>query len=194
MEPLDRKSRFEHRRARLAELLNALEPAPRAWFATAIRRSESYVARLLLPAGAQHRKNIGDAIMNAATSVLRLDPGWFDLPIGSAIPEGVRLDEKGRAFFERPPATRPNALGRTAGSVTNVTQIPEPFDQALFDALTPEQQQDIAQVAAFLTDVLARYSSPPKRERRAWNSDHEPIEKQITRGTRTPRPPKKKAG
>ncbi len=96
MDPAEKLRRYEHRRARLAELLKALEPAPRAWFATAIRRSESYVARLLHPEGHPHGKNIGDAIMNAATSVLQLDPGWFDLPLGSAIPQGLTLDEKGR--------------------------------------------------------------------------------------------------
>ncbi|MCD6674880.1 MAG: hypothetical protein LT106_18760 [Burkholderiaceae bacterium] len=142
MDPAEKASRFEHRRQRLAELLDALWPAPRAWFAAAIRRSESYVARLLLPADDPHRKNIGDAIMSAATSALDLDPGWFDQPLGSSIPEGLALDDKG--LVRQPSAgarsTRTTDLTRPAESTSTLS----PAERRLLDAfhLLPDDEQD----------------------------------------------------
>lgn len=94
MNSLERARRYAHRRARLLELLDALAPAPRAWFAAAIKRPEDYVARLLTET--KHRKNIGDEMMSAITKAFSLDPGWFDLPLGTAIPHGVSVDSQGR--------------------------------------------------------------------------------------------------
>jgi len=190
MDTTDRKTRFEHRRARLAELLKALEPAPRAWFAAAIRRSESYVARLLLPEADEHRKNIGDAIMAAATSVLRLDPGWFDLPLGAAIPKGVKLDEKGNVSFDRShhPA-RQNGQTATIERVKKVTLLPEPFDHDRFADLPEEQRRDIAKVAALMVDAFARHNTPPAKRARSWGTGSRRVEATELRPKRR-RPPK----
>ncbi len=187
MEPTDRKARFAHRRARLAELLKALEPAPRAWFAAAIQRSESYVARLLLPEGDEHRKNIGDAIMAAATSELRLDPGWFDLPLGTAIPEGVRLDEKGNVSFDRHrgPARQSRQIA-TVERVTEITLLPAPFDHDRFGQLPEEQRQDIAQVAALMVDAFSRYNPPPEKGGRSWGKGSRSVEAQELQPRKRP--------
>jgi len=183
MEPIDRKARFEHRRARLAELLQALEPAPRAWFARAIDRQEDYIARLLLPEHDSNRKNIGDAIMSAAISVFRLPAGWFDMPLGAAIPEGMRVDEEGRVFFDRPFVNRPNGLAPAVESVKKITGIAFRLNQDLFDALLPEQRSVVEEVTALLVRAFASFNKPPKRRKPGeWKSEQGAVSSRLKTG------------
>lgn len=108
---------------------------------------------------------------------------------------GITIDELlGETPPGRAPVNRPNDLSTAREVVTNVTGIPDPFSQDRFNALTAEQQQDIAQV---LTNAFARYNTPPEGERPLWGSEHESVERRITRGKRSgqsQRAPKKKAG
>lgn len=103
----DTLKRYEHRRARLAELVAALEAMgiKRAWFSTAIKKSDSYISRLLMDPDNRHRKNIGDELTSSICGTLGLAPGWFDQPIGNNLPANIRIDRTGEV--RRPDKTIP---------------------------------------------------------------------------------------
>jgi len=81
----------EHRRQRLLELRSAVVHPYRYWFAKAIGVPDDYLARLEYPAGKDQRKNIGDRVMAKAQQAFGLQPGWFDLPLGTALPRGLQI-------------------------------------------------------------------------------------------------------
>lgn len=95
---------FEHRRQRLIELLAAIECRYKEWFAAAANLpSGGYLTRLLYEEGAKGKKNIGDRTAQDIQGAFRLPPGWFDMPIGEAIPKGIKvLNSKGDVEIPEP--------------------------------------------------------------------------------------------
>lgn len=66
-------------------------------------------------------------------------------------------------------------------AVREFTPLPDPFVQTRFAALLPEQQRDIAHVAAYLVDAFARYGTPPSGERGPWKRKQRlPIEAEAS--------------
>ncbi len=86
--------RFEHRRQRLIELLQAVEYEKRYWFAAAIGQNDTYLSRLLYEPHRKGRKNLGDQLVAAISEKFRLPPGWFDMPPRSLIPKGIKVVDK----------------------------------------------------------------------------------------------------
>lgn len=108
------------------------------------------------------------------------DKRWFDRPLGTPVGALPRdLDE----------SHRPKGLVAPE-VVTRVTQIPKPFNQALFDALPVEQQQDIARIAALVVDAFTRYNAPPRGKATAWPKRQH--DSDLTSKTLKGVPPKKR--
>lgn len=96
--------------------------------------------------------------------------------------------------FYRPKAAeaemrRLDGIVHTAEVVTHVTQIPEPFDQALFDALPAQQRRDVAKMAALLVDAFTRYNDEPPTtgEKGKWAKGRGKGERQPAEGPNTHR-------
>lgn len=139
-------ARYEHRRRRLEELVATLEAngAKRAWLATAIKRTESYVTRLLVPADSRHRKNLGDVLMTSFTEALDLSPGWFDLPLGSDLPTTTKIGPDGTVVT--PGGTRP------APAHTKL-----PFERQLVDRIIDLPDRWLGRVEQAMIEVLREY-------------------------------------
>lgn len=81
---------------------------------------------------------------------------------------GVNLGAFYRPKEARAELNRLNGLDHTAEVVTRVTRTPKLFDQALFDDLPQQQQQDIAKITADIVAAFARYNEPNKGKTTAW--------------------------
>lgn len=81
---------------------------------------------------------------------------------------GVNLGAFYRSKEARAELNRLNGLDQTAEVVTRVTRAPRLFDQALFDDLPEQQQQDIAKITADIVAAFARYNEPNKGKATAW--------------------------
>lgn len=82
----------EHWRQRLLELL-VLLGINQAAFAEATGISPDYVSRLLYEPGKLGGKSLGPTTMSKIRQAYGLAPGWFDLPLGAAMPSGASVGE-----------------------------------------------------------------------------------------------------
>ena len=145
----ERAARFEHRRLRFIELIETLtaDGTPRAWVATAVSKSDSYLARLMLPADDKNHRNLGDDLMTAFTNRLNLLPGWFDLPLGSSLPTTTKIGRNGSVTT--PDGIRPapahTALPFERQLVERIIDLPERWlgrvEQAMLSVLRDYEQQ-----------------------------------------------------
>lgn len=86
-----------------------------------------------------------------------------------------------------------SAHGEVVRLVKPVTPLPAPFDEDRFDALSREQQSDVAHVAAYLVDAFARHNAPPTSGGRAAWKQRPPIEAESAVGPRSRRSTPNKA-
>lgn len=96
----------EHWRLRLIELITHLKVTQRG-FSDATGIDVSYVSRLLYPPGKKGRKNLGLTQMTVIRNSFNLPAGWFDLPLGQALP----LSERAAVFDAKESQQSSNALG-----------------------------------------------------------------------------------
>jgi hypothetical protein len=91
----------EHLRLRLLELMGDLE-LNQATVAHDLDIASDYVSRLLYPLGKKGRKNIGLQTMRKFERAYDLPSGWFEMPLGSALPtaHGSRTSEAPKAARE----------------------------------------------------------------------------------------------
>lgn len=78
--------KFELRRLRLRELIDAACSGKIALFAEKISRSDSYASRMLYPEDKKGRKRIGDDMMVVIEEAFNLPRAWLDLPLGMDLP------------------------------------------------------------------------------------------------------------
>lgn len=79
----------EHWRLRLVELLQDLN-VTQADFAKEVDLTANYVSRLLYAPEKKGRKNLGPTTISKISSKYKLQPGWFELPLGSSLPSSVK--------------------------------------------------------------------------------------------------------
>lgn len=79
----------EHWRQRLLELKDALD-AKQAAMAARIGVDASYFSRLLYEPGKKGRKNLGLDTLRSLIKAYQLSADWFDLPLGTALPDPER--------------------------------------------------------------------------------------------------------
>ncbi len=75
----------EHWRQRLIELLQDLK-VTQADFAKEVDLTANYVSRLLYAPDKKGRKNLGPSTISKISTKYQLQPGWFELPLGSNLP------------------------------------------------------------------------------------------------------------
>lgn len=81
---------LEHWRLRLVELIQCLKASKgmnQRAVAEQAKLAPDYLSRLLYPEGKKHRKNLGMDTMRKICAGFDLPPNWFDLPLGTALPE-----------------------------------------------------------------------------------------------------------
>lgn len=76
----------EHRKHRLRELMDHCCEGKIAVLARRIERSDNYVSRMLYPVGKPQEKPIADKMQRVIESAFQLPRGWFDMPMGAALP------------------------------------------------------------------------------------------------------------
>lgn len=75
-----------HRKSRLRELIDNAYGGVIARLADAIDRSESYIGRMLYPIDKNGARPVSDKLAQLIERTNALERGWFDLPLGSALP------------------------------------------------------------------------------------------------------------
>lgn len=103
MAPMSRID-YDNRRERFRELMDNACGGKQATIAAQIGREPNYVSRLLSAPETPGHKRLSDAIIGAATSAFGLHCGWFDMPLGTALP--VVVSTTSRTFG--PDASRPS--------------------------------------------------------------------------------------
>jgi len=105
----------------------------------------------------------------------------------------VAFDDYLRDGLDRPPINRPSGLASASDSVTNVTGITPQFDQALWDALRPEQRRVVEKVSVFLVGEFTRMNEPVRERggKERWKDSQDVVQK---RGAERRPPTKRKAG
>ncbi|WPG35154.1 hypothetical protein [Variovorax sp. EBFNA2] len=96
----------EHWRQRLLELKADLA-LTQAALAAKLEKSPDYVSRLLYEPGKKGRKNLGLQTLRNATKAFELQPDWFDLPLGAAMPSA-----QGKATGQAHNAAPPSPISR----------------------------------------------------------------------------------
>lgn len=76
----------EHRKNRLRELMDHTCEGKIAELARRIERSDNYVSRMLYPVGKPQEKPIADKMQRVIEAAFALPRGWFDMPMGTALP------------------------------------------------------------------------------------------------------------
>lgn len=76
----------EHRKNRLRELMDHTCQGKIAELARRIERSDNYVSRMLYPVGKPQEKPIADKMQRVIEAAFALPRGWFDMPMGTALP------------------------------------------------------------------------------------------------------------
>ena len=147
----------EHWRLRLIELKTSLGETQAA-MASAMNVDASYFSRLLYPLGKKGRKNLGLDTLRSLVKAYRLRADWFDLPLGSALPQryGSNLEEVdfGIGIIAREPTER-----------TTSTPVKWPFKetsykrlQQLLDDLGPKTAPEALRDMDSLLDIaVARW-------------------------------------
>ena len=91
----------EHWRQRLIELLQDLQ-VTQADFAKEVDLTANYVSRLLYAPDKKGRKNLGPSTISKISTKYQLQPGWFELPLGSHLPSsGKKLSDTGNELFNQ---------------------------------------------------------------------------------------------
>lgn len=75
-----------HRKARLRELIDNAHGGVIARLADVIDRSESYIGRMLYPVDKKGARPVSDKLAQLIERTDSLERGWFDLPLGAALP------------------------------------------------------------------------------------------------------------
>lgn len=142
----------EHWRLRLIELKQAVG-CTQAAMAAAIGVDASYFSRLLYPPGKKGRKNLGLDTLRSLIKVNTLSADWFDLPLGSKLPNSRGNQGGGEEVSLSLIASEPR--GRTAAS-----SVKWPFKEtsykrlnALVDRLGPKLGEDAIRDLDSLLDV-----------------------------------------
>lgn len=86
-----RRKRAEHRLQRLIELRDHFCGGIAARLAKAIKRDPTYVTRMFYPPGKPGRKGIAYEIEHLIESTYHLPKGWFDMPLGDALPTSPKV-------------------------------------------------------------------------------------------------------
>ena len=119
----------EHRRLRILELRKWACGDVTARMAEKIRRTDSYVSRMLYEEGKEGKKRVGIKMINLLEDAFNLCSGWLDLPLGTPI---MATSTDG---FSPPHVAEP-----TNGVRTPPHQIIWPFNLLAYGRLTALQR------------------------------------------------------
>ena len=86
-----RRSRAEHRLARLIELRDHCCGGVTAEFGRRIKQDQTYALRMFMPIDRKERKGVGRDMEERINEAFNLPIGWFDMPLGTAIPAPLPL-------------------------------------------------------------------------------------------------------
>lgn len=75
-----------HQYARLIELRDRCFSGNAAAFGRRMDIADTYAVRMFWPLGVAGRKGLGMRMQTKIREKLNLPPGWFDMPMGSALP------------------------------------------------------------------------------------------------------------
>lgn len=147
--------REEHWRLRLLELKEHLGASQRS-MADVTGIDPTYLSRLLYEPGKKGRKNLGLETMASFRTGYDLSAGWFDLPLGSELPDQGSVDDSISFMVkESPPINSP----------WSAQPVPWPFHlvsyqrlQDLRNALGPKLGQDaISDIDKYLEIILLKW-------------------------------------
>lgn len=144
---IDGMDKYEQRRLRLQELIQHCCGNVAAELARRIDREPNYVTRMLYPAGKKGRKRIADDMIELLEKVFDLERAWFDLPLGTLIPNTkVTAAQTPPAYIEPDPRiaeavalmTRADSAGRDRClmAIRIALAIQPPGDAAHFERRT----------------------------------------------------------
>lgn len=161
-----------HRKARLRELINNAYGELIVNLAREIDRSESYIGRMLYPPEKDYSRPVSDKLAMVIEKAAGLRRGWFDLPLGTELPNPV----PGRSIALAAASPQmPAHASDSAGTARQQAAIVWPFRLVSYSRLRRVREQlgqrrghdALADIDSVLDAVVSKWEKEAARARSA---------------------------